>query len=211
MEDLYKVLGVPKTATQDEIKKAYRELALKYHPDRNQGNIEAENKLKEINAAYTVLSDPQQRSSYDASQSNPFSNYQNNTQNDYGHSQGNYYDPFGGSGFYEGFRNSSYNNNFYQKTDFNDFWNAFNETEYNGSGFYKKTYEKYSDEKPTFLKGIRKFISGILSGLFGLYLVMASGFVSVFMFVFGAILIYKGASGMISGVSTMFKALTSRK
>ena len=52
MEDLYKVLGVEKTATQDEIKKAYRNLAFKYHPDRNEGSKEAEEKLKEINAAY---------------------------------------------------------------------------------------------------------------------------------------------------------------
>jgi len=55
--DYYKSLGVEKTATADEIKKAYRKLAVKYHPDRNQGDNAAEEKFKEINEAYAVLSD----------------------------------------------------------------------------------------------------------------------------------------------------------
>lgn len=61
----YEVLGVSKGASQDEIKKAYRKLALEYHPDRNPDDKEAEDKLKQINEAYGVLSDPQRRSSYD--------------------------------------------------------------------------------------------------------------------------------------------------
>lgn len=66
MEDYYKTLGVEKTATIDEIKKQYRKLALKYHPDRNPNNKkEAENNFKKINQAYEVLSDPQKRQNYD--------------------------------------------------------------------------------------------------------------------------------------------------
>ncbi len=64
-KDYYKILGVPRNATQEEIKKAYRRLALKYHPDRNRGNKEAEEKFKEINEAYAVLSDPEKRRQYD--------------------------------------------------------------------------------------------------------------------------------------------------
>ena len=55
MEDLYRILGVERNASADEIKKAYRNLAFKYHPDRNEGNAEAEEKFKEINQAYSVL------------------------------------------------------------------------------------------------------------------------------------------------------------
>ena len=58
-KDYYEVLGLQKGASEDEIKRAFRKLAVKYHPDRNQGNAEAEEKFKEINEAYQVLSDPE--------------------------------------------------------------------------------------------------------------------------------------------------------
>lgn len=63
--DYYEVLGVSKNASDDEIKKAYRKLAVKYHPDRNPGDKEAEAKFKEINEAHEVLSDKQKRARYD--------------------------------------------------------------------------------------------------------------------------------------------------
>lgn len=64
-KDYYKILGLTKTATQSEIKKAYRKLAVKYHPDKNQGNKQSEEKFKEINEANAVLSDPEKRKQYD--------------------------------------------------------------------------------------------------------------------------------------------------
>lgn len=63
--DYYEVLGLTKGASDDEIKKAFRKLAIQYHPDKNQGNAEAEEKFKEINEAYQVLSDPDKKANYD--------------------------------------------------------------------------------------------------------------------------------------------------
>ncbi|PWR75956.1 molecular chaperone DnaJ [Methanospirillum stamsii] len=64
-KDFYEILGVKKDASQDDLKKAFRHLARKYHPDLNQGSSEAEEKFKEVNEAYQVLSDPQKKAQYD--------------------------------------------------------------------------------------------------------------------------------------------------
>ena len=62
--DYYEVLGVPKSASPEDLKKAFRQQALKYHPDRNK-DADASEKFKEVNAAYQVLSDPERRAAYD--------------------------------------------------------------------------------------------------------------------------------------------------
>ena len=84
--DYYEILGVSKSASADELKKAYRKLALKYHPDRNPGDKAAEEKFKEAAEAYDVLSDPEKRSKYDQ----------------FGHDMGPQGSPFGQGGAYAG-------------------------------------------------------------------------------------------------------------
>src|SRR5436190_23164225 len=65
MADFYEVLDVARTASDDEIKKSYRKLAMTYHPDRNNGSKEAEERFKQLTEAYDVLRDPQKRAAYD--------------------------------------------------------------------------------------------------------------------------------------------------
>jgi curved DNA-binding protein len=71
-KDYYKTLGVDKKATEDEIKKSYRKMAMKYHPDRNKGEKKAEERFKEISEAYAVLSDKEKRKQYDTVGSDGF-------------------------------------------------------------------------------------------------------------------------------------------
>ena len=63
--DYYEVLGVGRDANEDTLKKAYRKLAMKYHPDRNQGDAEAEVRFKEVSEAYEILKDGEKRAAYD--------------------------------------------------------------------------------------------------------------------------------------------------
>jgi len=103
-KDYYKILGVDKKASQAEIKKAYRKLAVKHHPDKNQGNKASEEKFKELNEAYEVLGDPEKRKKYDSLGAN-WKQYEQGgfDPSQYGgggfHYQGDMSDIFGGSGF----------------------------------------------------------------------------------------------------------------
>ena len=76
-QDYYKTLGVERNASPEELKRAFRKLAMKHHPDRNLGDKSAEEKFKKINEAYEVLSDPQKRARYDQLGS-AYSSYQTN-------------------------------------------------------------------------------------------------------------------------------------
>ena len=125
-KDYYKILGVSKNATQAEIKKSYRKLALKHHPDKNKGNKESEEKFKAISEANEVLSNKEKRKQYDEIGSNwkqheyanqaGNANYSNQQGRDPrgSYSQANYEDMFGGQGgfsdFFEQFFGGNFNN-----------------------------------------------------------------------------------------------------
>ena len=94
--DYYEVLGVSKTANADEIKKAYRKLAMQYHPDRNPGNKEAEEKFKEATEAYEILSDEKKRSQYDKF---GFQGVHSDFADAYGRGGFDFSSMFGGGGF----------------------------------------------------------------------------------------------------------------
>jgi len=114
-KDYYKILGISKTATQDEIKKAYRKLAMKFHPDKNQGNKKAEEKFKEISEAYEVVGNGESRKKYDQLGAN-WKHYEKNgayANQGFGHGQYGGYsrgrsdgmdDLFGGGGFSDFFK-----------------------------------------------------------------------------------------------------------
>ena len=99
-KDYYKVLGVERSATQDQIKKAYRKLAVKYHPDKNPGDKAAEEKFKEISEAYQVLGNEDSRKKYDELGAN-WKQYENMNYGGQGFQgfDGQGFEGFGGSGF----------------------------------------------------------------------------------------------------------------
>jgi curved DNA-binding protein len=102
-KDYYKILGVEKKATQDEIKKVYRKLALKYHPDKNPGDKKSEEKFKEISEAYDVLGDVDKRKKYDTLGDNWQSQQQGGFPNDFNNSrQSGRSSGQGGSQFFTG-------------------------------------------------------------------------------------------------------------
>ena len=122
-KDLYEILGVSKTASDEEIKKAYRKLALKYHPDKNKGDKSSEKKFKEISASYDILKDTQKRAAYDQ----------------YGHDafkQGNM-----GGGF-RGFEDFASNFNF---SDFNSIFEDFFGEGFGGSSGRQRRAQRGSD------------------------------------------------------------------
>ena len=136
MKDYYETLGITKTATSEEIKKAYRNLAFKYHPDRNPNDKAAEEKFKQVSEAYNVLIDEKKRSDYDRYGSSQ--SYE--TASSYGNqSSGNYYNW----------------NEYYNSED--AFWQWFNgtgRTKNQGRYYYDDFYSDRGKEKPATKKSL---------------------------------------------------------
>lgn len=113
-KDYYKTLGVAKSASQEEIKKAYRKLALKYHPDKNAGNKQAEEKFKEVSEAYEVLGDAEKRKKYDELGAN---------WKQYSDQASGGYNPSGAGRRYT--RRTTYDDDDYAGSPFSDFFERF--------------------------------------------------------------------------------------
>lgn len=193
MEDLYKVLGVSKDATAEEIKKAYRGLALKYHPDRNEGNAEAEEKFKQINNAYSVLGDEEKRRQYDSSSS--FNSY---SQQSYGNT-------------YSG----SYSSGGFDSTD-NPFWKYYSSQSWqqqNKTQEENETYSWFKQRKPKSVsrkEGFAMLMSGIIQGvlcLFGLRITMLFFPVNILLLIGGV----KGFLRAGSSIKYIFQAENNEK
>jgi curved DNA-binding protein len=122
-KDYYKTLGVSKNATQDEIKKAYRKLAVKYHPDKTQGDKKSEDRFKEIGEAYEVLKNPEKRKKYDQLGAN-WKQYENAGYGGGGFNSSQFggQSPGGGSFYYEGDMGDIFGG---AGGGFSDFFNAF--------------------------------------------------------------------------------------
>ena len=100
-QDYYKVLGIDKSATKQEMKSAYRKLAKKYHPDTNKGDPQAEQKFKEITEAYNVLSDEEKRKLYDQFGFEAFDGGMGEAEKQYTNRDGNFYRQSSHTGFYK--------------------------------------------------------------------------------------------------------------
>ena len=192
MTDYYEVLGVPKTASADDIKKAYRKLAFKYHPDQNPGDKVAEEKFKQVTAAYDILGDETKRHQYDNAGYNPFAN---STYGEYGEQtqsqwQNTYQNAYSNEDFWSWFTNANYANQ-------NKEQNPYEEE----ARYTRRTYRRYT--KSGYLNMlILKLIQTVLG--------MWSFRVSWILFPFGPLISVGIVIGGIAGVIRAIRGLLSR-
>jgi molecular chaperone DnaJ len=155
MSNYYETLGVAKTATADEIKKAYRTLAFKYHPDRNPGNAEAEEKFKQISAAYDVLGDEAKRRQYDMGYStDSYSSSSAGHQQYQRQYQYTYQNPFGDDNFWEWFNSAQFRSRNQQTQNTNSYYNQYDYS--NRTSNEPETKRDYFSM--LFLKAIQTFV-----------------------------------------------------
>ena len=205
MTDYYEVLGVPKTASADDIKKAYRKLAFKYHPDQNPGDKVAEEKFKQVTAAYDILGDEEKRKQYDNAGYNPFANatygeYGEQTQSQWQNTYQNTY--ANGQDFWSWFTNAYNAGNQGQQQQAENWQEQYtqysNNTEYNQDHSHRYTY-RYS--KSTLFS---KLMINILKFLGGLYLFRFSFILIPFGPILCIMLIAGGVKGIIRSIRLLF-------
>ncbi len=193
MSNYYDILGVSKNATADEIKKAYRTLAFKYHPDRNQGNAEAEEKFKQISAAYDVLGDEAKRRQYDmGSYSNSYSTAGSQTQQQYQRQyQYTYSNPFGEENFWEWFNGAQFRSR--------------NQQTQNSYGNYSQYNYSQEEEPQTRSSYFSTFVLKALQTVVGLMFFRFSWFIIPFGPIICIGVIVNGVSGVIKALKGLFR------
>ena len=188
MSNYYEILGVPKTATADEIKKAYRTLAFKYHPDRNPGNAEAEEKFKQISTAYDVLGDEAKRRNYDLggySDNYSYSSQSAQNQQYQRQYQYTYSNPFGDDNFWEWFNGAQFR--------------ARNQQTQNTQNEYSQ-YHFTNDEEKSRGEHVSTFVLKVLQTFVGFTFLRFSWFIIPF----GPIVCI---AVIVNGISVAFRAL----
>ena len=192
MSNYYDILGVSKNATADEIKKAYRTLAFKYHPDRNQGDAAAEEKFKQISAAYDVLGDEAKRRNYDLGgySESAYSSANSQSQQYQRQYQYTYSNPFGDENFWEWFNNAQFRGRNQQAQNQNQYSN------YN-----------YSDEEENQTRGayFSTFALKVLQTLVGFMFFRYSWFIIPFGPIICIGVIVSGISGAVRALKGMFR------
>ncbi len=201
VEDYYQTLGVEKTATAEQIKKAYRNMAFKYHPDRNAGNAEAEEKFKKINEAYSVLGDEQKKREYDL-----YGAGSGSASGAYGNGYRN-----GGSAYRNGGSSYQSNGTYGSYGSYNwgnsgdPFWDFFNETRSSGRNTQwsqdRNTYTWTRKEASHLSRrqGVRMFGQGVLKAFVSLALFR----VLFWVFPLNIICIVVGFSGVSSALRSL--------
>ena len=196
MSNYYEILGVSKNATADEIKKAYRTLAFKYHPDRNQGNAEAEEKFKQISAAYDVLGDEAKRRQYDMGYStDSYGAARSQSQQYQRQYQYTYSNPFGDENFWEWFNGAQFRSRNQQTQNTNQYYN-----QYNYSNRSSEPERKRDHLSMLFLKVLQTFI--------GFTFLRFSWFIIPFGPIICIGVIVNGISGVFKSIKGLFKPKT---
>ena len=194
MSNYYEILGVSKNATADEIKKAYRTLAFKYHPDRNPGNTAAEEKFKQISAAYDVLGDEAKRRQYDMGgySADSYSSAGSQSQQYQHQYQYTYSNPFGEENFWEWFNNAqSRSQN--QQTQNTHYYNQY---DYSNSG-YQEPQSRKDNLSRLFVK--------ILQTLVGFWFLRWCRIIIPFGPIICISVIVSGISGVVKSLKGLFR------
>ena len=180
MDDLYQVLGVDRNASAEEIKKAYRTLAMKYHPDRNKGDEEKKKKFQQISNAYSVLSDEQKRRQYDmyGSYSNSSASSSSGTNSSYG---------YAGNPFWQFYAEQARNDS---KTD----ENTENQQQNAYSWFFTRKSRPVSRKE-----GVGMFFTGIIQGALCFLALRAL----LFFFPLNILLVVGGIKGFMRTVNSL--------